>query len=86
MSVTILAEIVNFTLSFFMWMLIGRLALGLISGGRETFFTTLFRNATLPVTATVRRITPRSVGDGHIPILSLPLLLALRILLTDFLK
>ncbi len=65
----------------FFWMMLGRLALALISFGRRTIFTDIFEKATLPVTWMVRRVTPRSVGDAHIPWLSLPLLLALMILL-----
>ena len=77
----IVVEIVNFILAFFLWMLLGRLVLALISGGRRTFFTELFEKATAPPVYLVRRITPSSVPDAHIPILALPLLLALRILL-----
>jgi len=62
-------------------MMIGRLVLGLLAGGRTNFFTELFRLGTLPVFVAVRWITPRFVPDQHIPVLSLPLLLALRILL-----
>lgn len=77
----LLFEIVNYVLAFFLWMLLGRLALGVISGGRRTFITGVFEKATAPPIAVVRRITPAVVPDHHIPILSLPLLLALRILL-----
>lgn len=77
----ILVEIVNFILAFFLWMLVGRLVLAIISGGRRTFFTELFEKATAPPVYLVRRITPASVADVHIPILAIPLLLALRILL-----
>jgi hypothetical protein len=69
------------TAEFFFWMMLGRLVLALLSGGKTTFFTELFRRGTLPVTWLVRRITPAFVPDFHIPLLSLPLLLALRILL-----
>lgn len=74
-------EIVNYVLAFFLWMMLGRIALALISGGRRTFFTGVFEKATAPAYYVVRRITPSSVPDVHIPMLSLPLLLALRILL-----
>lgn len=78
---TIVAQVAYVTVEFFFWMMLGRLALGLLSGGRTTFFTELFRRATYPVIVVVRRITPAFVPDPHIPILSLPLLFALRILL-----
>jgi hypothetical protein len=77
----LLFEVVNYILAFFLWMLVGRIALAILSGGRRTFFTELFEKATAPPVFVVRRITPASVPDVHIPILALPLLLALRILL-----
>jgi uncharacterized protein YggT (Ycf19 family) len=79
-----LFELVNYLLAFFFWMVLGRLALGVISGGRRTFFTGIFEKATAPAVYVVRRITPAFVPDVHIPILSLPLLFALRILLAPF--
>jgi hypothetical protein len=66
---------------FLMFFMLGRIVLALLTGGRKTFFSDLMAKATFPAYWVVRRITPRSVGDGHIPFLSLPLLLALRILL-----
>ena len=66
---------------FLLFFMLGRVVLTLLTGGRRTFFSDLMAKATFPAFWVVRRITPRSVGDGHIPILSLPLLLALRILL-----
>jgi hypothetical protein len=77
----ILFEIVNYVLAFFLWMLVGRIALAILSGGRRTFFTGVFEKATAPPILVVRRITPSFVPDVHIPVLALPLLLALRILL-----
>ena len=79
------AHVANFTLSFFFWMMVGRLALAVLARGRTNFFTELFRTATMPVFVVVRRITPSAVSDRHIPVLSLPLLLALRILLLPYL-
>ena len=79
--VTFLLWLAYITVEFFFWMMLGRLVLALLSGGRTTFFTELFRRATYPVTFVVRRITPAFVPDPHIPVLSLPLLFALRILL-----
>ncbi|MFN8522936.1 MAG: hypothetical protein U0821_07480 [Chloroflexota bacterium] len=73
------AELLIVTTDFFLWFMVGRVVLALISGGRQTFFTQLFERATFPVWWVVRRVTPRAVGNAHIPILSLPLLLTLRI-------
>ena len=75
-----IGELLNYTLAFFFWMMLGRLALNVISMGRTTFVTEIFRKATFPVYWLVRKVTPSAVPDAHIPVLSLPLLLALRIL------
>ena len=80
---TFLATVLLYTIDFFLWMMLGRIALAVISGGRQTFFTDLFRKATAPAFFVVRKITPASVSDFHIPLLSLPLLLALRILVAS---
>ena len=77
------ATVLLYTVDFFLWMMLGRIALAVLSGGRRTFFTDLFRTATAPAFYVVRKITPASVSDFHIPILSLPLLLTLRILLAS---
>jgi len=82
----LVGQLLNFTLSFFLWMMLGRLVLGLLTGGRTNFVTETFRRATLPVFVAVRWITPASVSDRHIPVLSLPLLVALRILLLPILR
>ena len=77
------ATLLLYTIDFFFWMMLGRIALAVISGGRHTFFTDLFRTATAPAFFVVRKITPATVSDFHIPILSLPLLLAVRILVAS---
>ena len=86
MAVALIAEALNFFLAFLFWMMLGRIALVLLSGGKRTFFTGLFEKATAPAWVPVRRITPKFVPDGHIAILSLPLLLALRIMLAPLLQ
>jgi len=77
----LLFEVLNYVLAFFLWMVLGRLALNILSGGRRTFMTGVFEKATAPPIFVVRKMTPAFVPDAHIPILSLPLLLALRILM-----
>ena len=44
----LLFEVVNYILAFFLWMLVGRIALTILSGGRRTFFPELFEKATAP--------------------------------------
>jgi hypothetical protein len=77
----LLITLLRYTVEFFLWFMLGRVVLGVLSGGKRTFFTDLFRKATFPVFWVVRRLTPASVGDRHIPLLSIPLLIALAILL-----
>lgn len=86
MPMWIVAEILNYFLAFLFWMMLGRIALGLLSGGKRTFFTGLFEKATAPAWVPVRRITPKFVPDVHIAILSLPLLVALRLALVPLLQ
>jgi hypothetical protein len=73
--------VLRYTIEFFLYFMVGRVVLSLLSGGKQTFFTELFSKATFPVFWLVRRLTPSSVGDQHIPILSVPLLIAVYILL-----
>ena len=83
--VVLFAHLLNFALSLFFWLIIGRAVLGLLSGGRSNFFTDLFRRGTDPLFAVVRRLTPRFIPDGSIPALSLLLLVVLRFALLPWL-
>jgi uncharacterized protein YggT (Ycf19 family) len=83
--IPLIAQLVNFALSLFFWLIIGRAVLGILSGGRSNFFTDLFRRGTDPVFALVRRITPEFIPDGSIPALSLLLLVVLRFALLPWL-
>jgi len=83
--ISLLAHLANVALSLFMWLIIGQLALRLLTGGRKTFFSELFRLGTAPVIAPLRRITPREIGDGHVAVFALLLIIALRIWLLPWL-
>ena len=72
--------LIVYALELFLWFMIGRVVLQAMSGGRQTFFSELLQKITYPPYWAVRRITPASVGDGHIPLLSIPLIFALYIL------
>jgi hypothetical protein len=85
MVASTLAEILNYSLAFLFWGIVGRLALALLTGGRQTFISELFRRATDPWYRLVRRITPSAVSDRHIPFLGLLLILNLRLLLLPLL-
>jgi hypothetical protein len=77
-----LAYVVYVLLQVQLWLIIGRYALKLISFGKQTFFTELFRRGTDPWFRLVRRVTPAGVGDGHIPLLGVLLIFNLLLLLS----
>jgi uncharacterized protein YggT (Ycf19 family) len=83
--IALLAQLLNFALALFFWLIIGRFVLQFLVGGRRNFFTELFRRGTDPLFRAVRWITPRFVGDGAIPWLTLLLLVVLRVLLLPLL-
>jgi uncharacterized protein YggT (Ycf19 family) len=83
--ITLIAHLLNYALSLFFWLIIGRAVLGLLSGGRANFFTDLFRRGTDPVFRLVRRVTPGFIPDGSIPALTLLLLVVLRFALLPWL-
>jgi hypothetical protein len=82
MSVLALIVIVG-TLEFFIWLILGRIALRLLMallGAQQTnFFTELFRRGTDPLFYVVRRATFGRVTDRYIPLLTLLLLFLLRV-------
>ena len=84
--IAFVAQLVNFALSLFLWLIVGRFVLELLVGGRRNFFTDLFRRGTDPVFSLVRRVTPRSVSDRYIPWVSVVLLVALRLMLYPMLR
>lgn len=63
-------QLVNFALALLMWMIIGRAALGLLTGGRENAVQGLFDRVTLPLFALTRRIFP-FVGEKWVPLAAL---------------
>jgi hypothetical protein len=83
--VPIVAHLLNFALSFLFWLIIGRYVLKLMTGGRQTFVSDLLQKGTDPWFAAMRKITPRSISDRHIPILGLLMLINLRLFLLPFL-
>lgn len=76
------AQLLSVVLEVLLWLILGRYALKAISFGKTTFISDLFRRGTDPWFAVVRRITPAAVGDSHIPILGVLLLVNLKIMLT----
>jgi hypothetical protein len=54
-------QIINYTLSFVMWMILGRVVVTLISAAKENVVAGMFRKVTEPVYAVVRTIVPFAV-------------------------
>jgi YggT family protein len=75
-----IVQFINYTLSFFMWMIIGRAILTLISGGRTTFLTGLFAKITDPVYRITKKVLPFA-KDTWLPFLAIVLIIVLRLLL-----
>lgn len=82
----VVAHLLNFALSLLIWLIIGRAVLRFLVGDRRNFIVDLFRLATDPLFRLIRRLTPRFVGDGLIPWLSILVLLALRVALLPLLR
>lgn len=92
----ILFQIINYTLSFLMWMIAGRVVVTLISAAKQTFILGLFQKVTDPVYRAVRAIVPfadvppekkgtlwDAIG-GCIPFFSLFFIVVLRLALILF--
>jgi uncharacterized membrane protein len=73
-------QFINYTLSFFMWMIVGRGVLALISGGRTTFLSGLFAKITDPVYRITKKVLPFA-KESWIPFLAIVLIIILRLLL-----
>ena len=71
---------VNYTLAFGMWLILGRAALGILTGGRPSPIQTLFDRFTSPVFTLTRRALP-FVNERWAPLAALLALALLRVLL-----
>lgn len=75
-----LVQFLNYTLALAMWMILGRAALGVLTGGRPTPLQTLFDRFTAPAFGLVRRLLP-FVGEKAAPLAAFALLVLLRVAL-----
>ncbi len=85
-------QLVNFTLSFCMWLIVGRVLVTLITGGRDNFMVSFFVRFTEPfyrLTAGIvpfARVSPEREGTtfarigGCIPFYAIALIIVARIL------
>lgn len=92
----IVFQLINYTLSFLMWMILGRVLVTLISAAKQTLILGLFQKVTDPVYNVVRAIVPfaevppekqgtmwAAIG-GCIPIFSIFFIVFIRIALILF--
>ena len=91
-----LFQIINYTLSFLMWMVLGRVVVTLITAGKQNFIIGMFRKITDPMYSLVRAIVPfagvppekkgtmwDAIG-GCIPFFSIFFIIVLRLALIIF--
>ena len=76
----VVVQFLNYTLSFLMWMIVGRAFLTLIVGARENVMMLAFVKITEPVYGVTRRLLPFA-RQRWIPALSFLLLAAVRLAL-----
>lgn len=81
----VMLHLVNYTLSFLMWMIVGRAFLALLVGTRENIVMLAFVKITEPVYRVTRRILPFAQGRWT-PVFSFLLLAALRVAMMIFLR
>jgi len=92
----IVFQLINYTLSFLMWMILGRVVVTLLTAGKQNFIIGLFRKITDPVYNMVRAIVPfaevppekkgtqwGAIG-GCIPFFSIFFIIVLRLALIIF--
>jgi hypothetical protein len=89
-------QIINYTLSFIMWMIVGRIVVTLITGNNQNLILGMFRKVTDPVYAVVRAalpfadVPPEKKGTmwdaigGCIPFFSFFLIVIIRLALIIF--
>lgn len=73
-----IVQIVNYTLALFMWLIIGRYILFLLTGGGKGFMMDFFVKFTDPAFRITRRIFP-FLREGIIPLATIILIILIRI-------
>jgi hypothetical protein len=74
----VVIQLINYTLSFLMWMIVGRGFLTLIIGNRQNIMMLAFVKVTEPVYSVTRKILPFAKGRW-VPVLSFFLIAAVRL-------
>jgi uncharacterized protein YggT (Ycf19 family) len=75
-----LFQFINYTLSFLMWMILGRILLTLMIGNRDMVFSRMFQKVTEPVYLVVRKVLP-FVKESCVPFVSVLVIVILRLVL-----
>ncbi|GAB4482446.1 MAG: hypothetical protein OHK006_00880 [Thermodesulfovibrionales bacterium] len=81
----IIFHLFNYTLSFLMWMIIGRVVITLILGGRQNVMTLAFVKITEPVYRITRTILPFA-KESCVPGLSVLLIIVVRLVFVLFVR
>lgn len=71
---------VNYTLSFLLWMILGRVVLTILLGNRQNVIVDIFKKATDPFYFITRKVLP-FVSDKWLPAAAIILIIILRIVL-----
>lgn len=70
-------QIINYTFSFLMWMIIGRVVFVLMLGNRDNVMMRAFVKITEPIYRMTRKILP-FMKENYIPAVSIALIVVLR--------
>lgn len=82
----LVAELLNYTISFVFWATLGRFLLERMVGGHQSFFSGILAKATDPVFAAVGRVVPRAWVPLAVLVLTFPIIGPLRLLLLPLLR
>jgi len=74
----VVVQLINYTLSFLMWMIVGRGVLELVLGNRQNVMTLAFVKITEPIYTVTRQILPFASGKW-IPVWSFFLIVLVRV-------
>ena len=74
----VVIQVINYTLSFLMWMIVGRAILTLMIGNRQNIMMLAFAKVTEPIYRVTRTILPFAKGRW-VPVLSFFLLALIRL-------
>lgn len=72
--------LINYSLSFLLWMVLGRVVLGLFIGDRQNIIMEIFRKATDPLYFITRKLLPFA-SEKWVPALAIALIIIIRIIL-----